>query len=131
MKDKVDKQGKLQKRIRAVDEKDALERLLQYHLFPDIIGNTRAFARQKLRCVKCNSKYRRIPLSGKCDCGGKLILTIAEGSIKKYVELAKSIIKDYDLKPYLYQKVILSEEEIKSLFLDKEKEKQKSLSDFF
>ena len=131
MKDKVDKQGKLQKRIRAVDEKDALERLLQYHLFPDIIGNTRAFARQKLRCVKCNSKYRRIPLSGKCDCGGKLILTIAEGSIKKYVELAKSIIKDYDLKPYLYQKVILSEEEIKSLFFDKEKEKQKSLSDFF
>jgi DNA polymerase II large subunit len=131
MKDKVDKQGKLQKRIRAVDEKDALERLLQYHLFPDIIGNTRAFARQKLRCVKCNSKYRRIPLSGKCDCGGKLILTITQGSIKKYIQIAKDIIKNYELKPYLYQKISLSEDEINSLFSDKEEEKQKSLSDFF
>ncbi len=132
MKDKVAKQAELQKRISAVDNKDALERLLHYHLFPDIIGNTRAFARQKLRCVKCNSKYRRIPLTGIClKCSGKLILTIHEGSIKKYVDVAKNLIKDYELKPYLYQKIILAEEDIKSLFLDKEEKKQKSLSNFF
>jgi len=131
MKDKIAKQAKLQERIVAVDNKDALERLLFYHLFPDIIGNTRAFARQKLRCVKCNSKYRRIPLSGKCKCGNKLILTIHEGSIRKYLEIAKDVIKDYELKPYLYQKVLLAEDEIDSLFIDKEAESQKSLSDFF
>jgi len=131
MADKVDKQAKLQKRIAAVDYKDALERLLHYHLFPDIIGNTRAFARQKLRCVKCNTKYRRIPLSGKCKCGGKLILTIAEGSIRKYVDIARKVIIDYELKPYLLQRVNISEQEINSLFTDKDEKCQKSLSDFF
>jgi DNA polymerase II large subunit len=132
MQDKVTKQAELQKKIRAVDNKDALERLLHYHLFPDIIGNTRAFARQGLRCIKCNSKYRRIPLSGIClNCSGKLVMTIHEGSIKKYLEIAKNLIKKYELKPYLYQKVILAEEDINSLFVDKEEMKQKSLSNFF
>jgi DNA polymerase II large subunit len=131
MKDKVEKQANLQAKIRAVDNKDALERLLHYHLFPDIIGNTRAFARQKLRCIKCNAKYRRIPLSGKCTCGGKLILTIHEGSIKKYLKIAKDIVKKYDLKPYLYQKIMLAEEDIESLFVDKESKNQKDLSSFF
>jgi len=131
MLDKVTKQAELQERILAVDNQDALERLLHYHLFPDIIGNTRAFARQKLRCVKCNKKFRRVPLSGKCDCGGKLILTIAEGSIKKYLEVAKSIIIDYHLNPHLLQRIQLSESEIDSLFSDKEARAQKSLSEFF
>lgn len=131
MSDKVLKQAKLQERLVAVDQKDALERLLHYHLFPDIIGNTRAFSRQKLRCVKCNTKFRRIPLTGTCSCGGNIILTIAKGSIKKYLEIAKKIIIDYDLKPYLLQRINLCEEEIDSLFLDKEEKKQRSLSDFF
>ncbi|MFH0906576.1 MAG: DNA polymerase II large subunit [archaeon] len=131
MEDKINKQAKLQGRIRAVNLKDSLERLLHYHLFPDIIGNTRAFARQGLRCVKCNKKYRRIPLSGICTCGGKLILTIAEGSVKKYVEIAKNVIINYDLKPYLLQKIKLSEEEINSIFAKVEDKSQRSLSDFF
>lgn len=131
MQEKVDKQAKLQGRILAVDNQDALERLLHYHLFPDIIGNTRAFARQKLRCVKCNKKYRRMPLSGKCDCGGRIILTIAQGSIKKYLEVAKNLIIDYQLNPHLLQRINLSENEIDSLFSDKEAKKQKSLSEFF
>lgn len=131
MTDKVEKQAKLQARILAVDNKDALERLLHYHLFPDIIGNTRAFARQKLRCVKCNAKYRRIPLSGICTCGGKLILTIHEGSIRKYINVAKDVIKRYELKPYLYQKIKLAEEDVDSLFMDKEERNQKNLAEFF
>jgi len=131
MEEKVKKQAELQEKIVAVDNKDALERLLHYHLFPDVIGNTRAFSRQKLRCVKCNKKYRRMPLSGTCDCGGKLILTIAEGSIKKYVEISKEIIKKYELKPFLLQRITLAEEEINSLFCNKEEKQQKSLSEFF
>lgn len=131
MNDKVQKQAKLQERIAAVDNKDSLERLLHYHLFPDIIGNTRAFARQKLRCVKCNKKYRRMPLSGVCDCGGKLILTIAQGSIKKYLEVAKNLVIDYELNPHLLQRLNISEDEINSLFSDKEARMQKSLSEYF
>ncbi len=131
MADKMQKQAKLQGRIKAVDNKDSLERLLHYHLFPDIIGNTRAFARQKLRCVKCNKKYRRIPLSGVCDCGGKLILTIAQGSIKKYLEVAKNLVIDYNLNPHLLQRIQLSEDEINSLFSDKKSRVQRSLSEYF
>jgi DNA polymerase II large subunit len=131
MTDKVDRQAKLEKKILAVDEKDALERLMHYHFFPDIIGNTRAFARQKLRCVKCNSKYRRIPLSGKCTCGGKLILTISEGSIRKYINVAKKLVKEYELKTYLDQRLDLCEQEINSLFYNLEDKNQKALSDFF
>ncbi len=131
MHDKVQKQAKLQGRILAVDNKDSLERLLHYHLFPDIIGNTRAFARQKLRCVKCNKKYRRMPLSGVCECGGKLILTIAQGSIKKYLEVAKNLVIDYQLNPHLLQRLNISEDEINSLFSDKEARMQKSLSEYF
>ncbi len=131
MTDKVLKVAELQKKIRPVDEKNALERLITSHFFPDIIGNTRAFTRQKLRCVKCNAKYRRIPLSGQCTCGGKLILTIAEGSIKKYIEITRKIINDYGLQEYLLQRVNLAEEEINDLFFNKEDKDQKKLLDFF
>lgn len=72
-----------------------------------------------------------MPLSGICDCGGKLILTIAQGSIKKYVDVAKNLVIEYDLNPHLLQRIKLSEEEIDSLFSDKEAGMQKSLSDFF
>jgi DNA polymerase II large subunit len=72
-----------------------------------------------------------MPLSGKCDCGGKIILTIAQGSIKKYLEVAKNLIIDYHLNPHLLQRIQLSENEIDSLFSDKEAKKQKSLSEFF
>ncbi len=131
MSDKVRKVAKLEKRLRPVDEKNGLERLITSHFFPDIIGNTRAFTRQKLRCVKCNAKYRRIPLSGKCTCGGKLILTIAEGSIKKYIDITKELINDYGLPNYLLQRVNLAEDEIEGLFVNKEDKDQKKLLDFF
>lgn len=72
-----------------------------------------------------------MPLSGVCECGGKIILTIAEGSIKKYLEVAKNLVINYQLDPHLLQRINLSENEIDSLFVDKEAKKQKSLSDFF
>ncbi|MEM4710092.1 MAG: hypothetical protein QXT97_03825, partial [Candidatus Diapherotrites archaeon] len=107
-----------------------LERVLISHFLPDIIGNARAFAKQELRCSKCNSKYRRIPLVGKCTkCGEKLILTIAEGSVKKYLAIAKRIVKEYNLSTYLEQRIILIEREIDSVFA-KEEEKQKSILQF-
>ncbi|MBU1939947.1 DNA polymerase II large subunit, partial [Candidatus Micrarchaeota archaeon] len=66
MEDKINGQAKLQGKIRAVEKKDALERVMVSHFLPDIIGNARAFSRQTFRCTTCNTKYRRIPLSGKC-----------------------------------------------------------------
>lgn len=131
MEEKIKSQAKLQSKIRAVEKKDALERVLVSHFLPDIIGNARAFSRQNFRCTNCNAKYRRIPLNGKCKkCGkGNLILTIAEGSVRKYLEIAKEIINSYDLSDYLKQRIILTEQEIDSIFAA-DKVEQKKLAEF-
>ncbi len=89
MKEKVNGQIKLAERIRAVDQKGVVEGVLMSHFLPDMAGNSRAFSRQKVRCTKCNKKYRRIPLSGECVCGSNLILSISKGSVVKYLEISK------------------------------------------
>jgi len=131
MEEKIKRQAQLQSKIMAVEEKDALERVIVSHLLPDIIGNTRAFSKQNFRCTNCNTKYRRIPLSGKCTkCdGGNLVLTIAEGSVRKYLKIAKDTIREYGLSDYLRQRIELAEREISSVFTN-EKAEQKSLYEY-
>ncbi|MFH1587783.1 MAG: DNA polymerase II large subunit [Candidatus Diapherotrites archaeon] len=131
MEEKIHAQARLQAKIRAIEKKDALERVMMSHFIPDIIGNARAFSRQTFRCSKCNEIYRRIPLSGKCQkcSSGKLILTIAKGSVKKYLEIAKEITLKYGLSSYLNQRIELIEEEIDSIF-EQDKKSQKSLAEF-
>ncbi|MBU2099930.1 hypothetical protein KKB11_01730, partial [Candidatus Micrarchaeota archaeon] len=130
MEDKIKSQARLQHKINAVEEKDALERVLMSHFLPDIIGNTRAFSKQQFRCTACNTKYRRVPLTGKCTkCEGKLILTIAEGSVKKYLNIAREIINTYHLSDYLKQRIDLAEMEISSVFKN-DKVEQKSLYEY-
>ncbi len=128
MEEKMSAQASIQSKIAAVDEKDALERVLVSHFLPDITGNARAFSKQTFRCTKCNTIHRRIPLSGKCTkCGGDtLILTIAEGSVRKYLSIAKSLIQNYGLRDYLKQRVLLIEQEVDSVFRS-EKPAQKDL----
>lgn len=130
MEEKIKRQAKLQHKISAVEEKDALERVLMSHFLPDIIGNTRSFSKQNFRCTSCNTKYRRVPLIGKCTkCSGNLILTIAEGSVKKYLKIAREIIQEYELSDYLKQRIDLAEKEISSVFKN-DKVEQKSLHEY-
>lgn len=131
MEEKMKAQAKIQGKIRAVEKKDALERVLVSHFLPDIIGNTRSFSKQEFRCTKCNTKYRRVPLIGKCtSCGeDKLILTIAQGSVRKYLNIAKELISTNELSDYLKQRMDLIEMEIDSVFTN-EKAQQKSLAEF-
>ena len=117
MQDKVRAQMSLAERIRAVDEHDVAERVLTCHFLPDIIGNLRAFSRQEFRCVNCNAKYRRPPLTGKCTkCGGKLTLTVHNSSITKYLGVSKELCERYNVSEYTKQRLMLIELEIKSLF---------------
>ncbi|MCR4368444.1 MAG: DNA polymerase II large subunit [archaeon] len=131
MEDKMRAQALVQSKIRAVDKKDALERVLVSHFLPDIIGNARSFSKQVIRCSKCNTKYRRVPLAGKClSCGEhNLILTIAQGSVRKYLSIARNMVADNNLSAYLSQRIELIEKEIDSVFTN-EKSPQKSLSEF-
>lgn len=130
MQDKVNHQMELAIKIAAVDENDVAERVINVHFLPDIIGNLRAFSRQEFRCVQCNTKYRRIPLVGKCTkCGGKLTLTVHSNSIMKYLGISKQLCERFAVSDYTKQRLQLLEEEIKSLF-ENESEKQVTISDF-
>jgi DNA polymerase II large subunit len=123
MLEKLESQLDLTKKLISVDAKTVALKILNSHFLKDIMGNLRAFTSQGFRCSKCNRKYRRPPLAGKCNrCGGPIILTVHKGGIEKYLEPAKNLVKDYDLDQYYADRLCLIEEEINSLFADAEEE---------
>ena len=130
MREKVEAQISLAESIRAVDQRGVVERVLSSHFLPDIMGNSRAFSKQKVRCTKCGSKYRRMPLTGKCKCGGNLILSVSKGSVTKYLEISQELVNRYPVSHYLKQRLEIQEFGIKSLF-ESDKSKQSSLDVFF
>lgn len=130
MEEKANSQLELGRRILSVDESDMAERLIEHHFIPDIKGNLRAFSRQRFRCTTCNRKYRRVPLNGKCsNCGGKLILTVTQGGVSKYMDIAIKVAKDYKVTNYTKQRLGLVKKEISSVF-ESDIRKQLSLADF-
>lgn len=130
MREKVEAQIALAENIRAVDQRGVVERVLSSHFLPDIMGNSRAFSKQKVRCPKCGAKYRRIPLTGKCSCGGNLILSVSKGSVTKYLEISQELVNRYPVSHYLRQRLEIQEYGINSLF-ESDKSKQSSLDIFF
>ncbi len=133
MDDKISAQLHIGKMIEAVDAKNVAEKILSTHFTPDIMGNLRKFAVQGFRCVKCNSKFRRPPISngGKCpSCGNNVILTVNRGGIIKYIPRAINLCNDFKLDDYLLQRITLVEEYVESL-TNNPKIKQQKLSDFF
>lgn len=130
MVEKMDAQLSLGSKIRAVDVGDVAERVLVSHFLPDMFGNLRAFSRQGTRCVKCGGKFRRPPLTGTCPfCGGRVILTVHEGAVKKYLEVSKRVAEKYDVSPYTRQRIELVGKDIESLFSN-DHSKQMGLVDF-
>jgi len=128
--DKMDAQLYLARSIRAVDERDVATRVINSHFLPDLIGNLRAFSRQKVRCVKCGAKFRRPPLSDVCPkCGGRVILTVHEGSVRKYLEVSMKVAEEFGVDDYTKQRLEIIKMDIDSLFQN-EKSKQMGLADF-
>ena len=130
MREKVEAQIALAESIRAVDQRGVVEKVLSSHFLPDIMGNSRAFSKQKVRCTKCGAKYRRMPLTGKCACGGNLILSVSKGSVTKYLEISRDLVNRYPVSHYLEQRLEIQEFGINSLF-ESDKSKQSSLDVFF
>lgn len=131
MQEKVNHQMALVEKIRAVDTADTARLIIERHFIRDMRGNLRSFSIQNFRCVACNEIIRRVPLAGVCPfCGGKLIFTIHEGGIKKYLEPALDLAKKYNLSPYLRQTLELVKEYIDSIF-GKERERQESINKWF
>ncbi len=131
MMDKMNAQLMLGKKIRAVDEKDVAVRVLNKHFMPDMIGNLRSFSTQTVRCTKCGEKYRRMTLTGNCyRCGNPLNLTVHEASVKKYLEISKTIGDKYGLDSYTRERIDILEMNMNSVF-NNDKVKKTKLSDFF
>ena len=131
MHDKVAEQMDLCSKIRAVDTSDVARLIIERHFIRDIRGNLRKFSQQVFRCVACNDKFRRPPLAGKCtSCGGKIIFTISEGSIIKYMEAALNLARTFKVSSYLLENLEIVQSDIWSIF-GREKEKQEALSRFF
>ncbi|WP_018257500.1 DNA-directed DNA polymerase II large subunit [Halomicrobium katesii] len=130
MTDKMDAQLDLSRTLRAVDETDVAERIIEYHFLPDLIGNLRAFSRQEVRCLDCGEKYRRMPLTGDCrECGGRVNLTVHEGSVNKYIDTATMVAEEFDCREYTKQRLEILDKSIKRVF-ENDKNKQSGIADF-
>ncbi|MFB0560502.1 MAG: DNA polymerase II large subunit [Candidatus Lokiarchaeia archaeon] len=130
MMEKVQAQLELSNKIRASEVKMVASKVTQKHFIRDIAGNLKAFSTQKSRCLNCNKKYRRPPLQGKCpSCGGKLVLTVHQAGIEKYLPFALSLADKFDLPSYTKQRLKLLKQNI-GLIFEEEKAKQAKLSEF-
>ncbi|GAB6860735.1 DNA polymerase II large subunit [Haloplanus litoreus] len=130
MMEKMDAQLNLARKLRAVDETDVAERVIEYHFLPDLIGNLRAFSRQETRCLDCGESYRRMPLSGDCrECGGRVNLTVHEGSVNKYMDTAIEVADEFGCRPYTKQRLEVLEKSLESVFQD-DHNKPSRLDDF-
>lgn len=131
MEDKLKGQMDIAEKVRAVDTSDVARLVIEKHFLKDTKGNLRKFSMQQFRCVNCNEKFRRPPLVGKCtNCGGKIIFTISEGSVVKYLEPALSLAEKYNLPAYLKQSLVLLKRRVEDVF-GKEKETQEGLGKWF
>lgn len=131
MQEKVQRQMELVERLRSADTSDTARLVIDRHFLRDMKGNLRNFSMQSFRCVQCNEISRRPPLNGKCPfCGGKLIFTVHEGGIKKYLEPALGLAQKYQLSTYMQQNLDLVKRFIDSIF-GKDPDKQEALEKWF
>jgi DNA polymerase II large subunit len=130
MEEKTDAQLGLAEKIRAVDQRDVAELVIDHHFIPDLKGNIRTFAAQSFRCINCNAIFRRVPLRGSCTkCGGKLVLTVSKGGVEKYLSVSMRLAERYSVSEYTKQRLMLIERDIKSTF-ESDAVKQMRLADF-
>ncbi len=131
MQEKVQHQMELVEKLRAADTSDTARLIIEKHFIKDMRGNLRGFSMQNFRCVGCNEIMRRLPLAGVCPrCKGKIIFTIHEGGIRKYLEASLSLAEKYNLSPYLKQHLELTKRYIDSVF-GRDPEKQEKLAQWF
>ena len=127
MEEKLAGQIRISQRIRAVNPADVARLIIEKHFIKDIKGNLRKFSMQKFRCIQCGEQYRRPPLIGKCTvCSGKIIFTVTEGSIVKYLGPSFSLARQFELPPYLVQTLEITRRRIEGVF-GRDKEKQAGL----
>ncbi|MBI5803603.1 DNA polymerase II large subunit [Candidatus Pacearchaeota archaeon] len=131
MQDKLQHQMELVEKIRAASTSEVAKLVIDKHFIKDLRGNLRKFSTQSFRCVDCNEILRRIPLTGICPaCNGKIIFTVNEGGIRKYLEPAIELCEKYKPSFYMSQNLDLIKRHIESIF-GRDAEKQEALKKWF
>ena len=129
--EKISKQIEVADRVGAVSTKEVVESIIKNHLIRDIMGNTKKYATQSFKCKKCGLTVRRPPLSWACpNCGGELRETLTRASVEKYVSIAQRLAREYDVDPYLRNRLDVVQRELDQLFQGKRKPEQMELTDF-
>lgn len=130
MEEKLKMQFDTAKLINAVDANEVAAMVLTTHILPDIMGNMRSYSSQMFRCTSCGSKYRRMPLAGKCvECSNELTQTVTRGAVQKYLGIATGMCQEYKINDYLRSRVESISAELKLIFKE-EKKVQSSLTEF-
>ena len=129
MLDKFDMQVRNAELINAVDTTEIVSNVISTHFVPDIVGNLRAYARQKFKCMNCTRSYRRVPLTKKCECGHELLPTITKPAIEKYLKIAKRLVSTYNVSKYQKERINSLSDEIEFVF-GKSRGDQSLLTDY-
>jgi len=124
MTDLVERSVLLTTQIRAVDAAQAVGLVLNAHFLPDVMGNLKGYATQKFRCKVCGTLYRRPPLTARCvaaaagakACGGELLSTVYEASVRKYLPLSQRLGEMEGIPPYIRQRIRVLADSLSSLF---------------
>jgi len=123
MTDMVERSVLLATQIRAVDVAEAVTLVLNAHFLPDVMGNLKGYATQKFRCKSCGESYRRPPLAGKCvargpggACGGELLSTVYEASVRKYLPLSQRLAALDGITPYVRQRIEILADSLATMF---------------
>jgi len=127
---KITEEMDLAEKLISVPTEAVATAIVEKHFMRDIRGNLRQYTTQTFRCVKCNEIFRRIPLIGICTkCGGKLLLTVSEGSVVKYLPHSITLSEKYNLDNYIKEQLEIIKKRVELLF-GKEPTKQISLNNF-
>ena len=130
MLEKLSYQLKVAELVEACDPAVVAGLVINLHFARDVRGNLRKFSSQEFRCVKCNEKYRRIPLSGKCEkCGGRLVFTVHYGTVTKYLGPSLWLAERLNLDEYTKSALRILKLRVDQTFGKQTKEK--SITEFF
>ncbi len=129
--EKISKQIEVASLIEAVSTRDVVESIIKTHLIRDIMGNAKKYATQAFKCRGCGLTLRRPPLSWKCpNCGSEIRGTLTRASVEKYLYIAQRLAREYDVDPYLKNRLDMLQRELDQLFAGPRKADQLELTDF-
>ncbi len=129
--EKISKQIEVASLIEAVSTREVVESIIRTHLIRDIMGNAKKYATQAFKCKSCGLTMRRPPLSWKCpNCGGEIRGTLTRASVEKYLHIAQRLAREYDVEPYLKNRLDMLQRELDQLFQGPRKADQLELTDF-